>query len=198
MHALSIREISKKLGLAYTTTYRMARCIMERLSDVQAGMALEGVCEVDELYVHAGMKGRGYHEEILESGRMPSRRGLKHGRGRGGFKKDFPMAMCYHQRGGSTVYEVPQEFWSILGLVMNVIAKGSRVYTDEFNAYDSLAAMGYRHESVCHKDREYARGDVHVNNCECRAGLLRYWLAKHRGVNKYEESGCIARVKSCV
>ena len=144
-------------------------------------MALEGVCEVDELYVHAGMKGRGYHEEILESGRMPSRRGLKHGRGRGGFTKDFPMVMCYHQRGGSTVYGVPQEFRSILGLVMNVIAKGSRVYTDEFNAYDSLAAMGYRHESVCHKDREYARGDVHVNNCECRAGPPAVLAGKAQG-----------------
>ena len=181
---VSIREISKKLGLAYVTAYRMARCIMGRLSDVQAGTALEDIFEVDGLYTHAGMKGRGHHDRILASGRRPSRRGLKHGRGRGGFNRDFPMAMCYHQRGGNTVYGVPQTFSSIADLV-NAISRGSTTYTDELSAYDSLDGRGYRHESVCHKDKEYARGGVHVNNCECRAGLLRYRLAKHRGVNKY-------------
>jgi len=33
-------------------------------------------------------------------------------------------------------------------------------------------------------EREYARGEVHINSCENRASLLGVWLAKHRGISK--------------
>ena len=26
---------------------------------------------------------------------------------------------------------------------------------------------------------------IHTNNCECRVGLLKWWLKKHRGVSKW-------------
>jgi len=45
-----------------------------------------------------------------------------------------------------------------------------------------LESLGYIHEGVKHPEREYARGDIHINNYENRASLLRPWLAKHRGV----------------
>ena len=32
--------------------------------------------------------------------------------------------------------------------------------------------------------REYARGEVHINNCENRASILRQWLSAHRGISK--------------
>jgi transposase-like protein len=44
--------------------------------------------------------------------------------------------------------------------------------------------MGYRHEYVNHLMGEYARGDVHINNCENRASILRPWLSAHRGISK--------------
>jgi transposase len=44
--------------------------------------------------------------------------------------------------------------------------------------------MGYRHDYVNHSLREYARGEVHINNCENRASLLRPWLSVHRGISK--------------
>jgi transposase len=44
--------------------------------------------------------------------------------------------------------------------------------------------MGYGHDYVNHSLREYARGDVHINNCENRASILRRWLSVHRGVSK--------------
>ncbi len=40
--------------------------------------------------------------------------------------------------------------------------------------------------SVCHSSREYARYDVHINNCECRTNLFKLWLAKFIGVNKLD------------
>jgi hypothetical protein len=33
--------------------------------------------------------------------------------------------------------------------------------------------MGYKHDYVNHSIGEYARGDVHINNCENRASILR-------------------------
>ena len=60
---------------------------------------LTGVIEADEFYIKAGLKGRPYHDEILNSGRLlPRERGLKAWKGRGTFEKDTPMIMCVHQR----------------------------------------------------------------------------------------------------
>jgi len=32
--------------------------------------------------------------------------------------------------------------------------------------------------------KEYARGNIHTNNCENRASILKPWLAIHRGISK--------------
>jgi len=50
--------------------------------------------------------------------------------------------------------------------------------TDEFKSYGILESLGYIHETVKHSEREYARGEVHINNCENRVSLLRPWLSK--------------------
>ena len=41
------------------------------------GVKLTGTVEADEFYIKAGLKGRSYHLEILNSGRSPRRRRLK-------------------------------------------------------------------------------------------------------------------------
>jgi len=43
---------------------------------------VSGVVEVDEVYVNAGLKGRGNHGRIMLLGRRPRCRGLRAGRGR--------------------------------------------------------------------------------------------------------------------
>ena len=55
----------------------------------------------------------------------------------------------------------------------------TKVYTDEYLAYENLKKYGFIHIQVCHSLKEYARGDVHVNNCECRSNL------KFMGINKH-------------
>ncbi len=39
--------------------------------------------------------------------------------------------------------------------------------------------------STCHSSREYAGDDIYVNNCKHRANLLKLWLSKFMGINKY-------------
>ncbi|MEM2759807.1 MAG: hypothetical protein QXU32_06090 [Nitrososphaerales archaeon] len=43
----------------------------------------------------------------------------------------------------------------------------------------------FNHQLVSHFSREYSRGEVHVNNCECETNLFKLRLAKHMGVNKF-------------
>lgn len=76
-------------------------------------------------------------------------------------------------------------------IIKATIASKSLVYTDEYTIYDSLAAWGYAHKSVCHSVGEYARdedGDgfceVHVNTMEGFWSLLRSWLRPHRGISQ--------------
>jgi len=179
----SISSISNQLAMPYRICYHMIRAIMERFASIEMAR-LDGEVETDELYTHAGMKGRAYHELIIKN-RMPRRRGVKPWRGRGTFGKDTPMVMCYHQRNGSTLFDVPTNYDSIASMVCKTTRYGSTVYTDEYVAYSPLKEHGFQHHSVSHSSKEYARGDVHVNNCECRTNLLKLWLSKFMGVNKF-------------
>jgi transposase-like protein len=180
----SISSISSQLSIPYRQCYHMIRAVMYRLASTEDAK-LDGEVETDELYTHAGMKGRSYHELIIKH-RMPRRRGIKPWRGRGLFDKDHPMVMCYHQRNGSTVFDVPVHYYdSIASLVCKTIGYGSTVYTDEYAAYLALKEHGFKHQSVSHSSKEYARGDVHTNNCECRTNLFKLWLSKFMGVNKF-------------
>ena len=60
-------------------------------------------------------------------------------------------------------------------IIEQTVAKGSKVYTDEYSIYARLPVWGYSHKTVCHGRGEYARdedGDgfceVHVNTLEVR------------------------------
>jgi len=74
------------------------------------------------------------------------------------------------------------------------VAKGARIHTDEYDIYARLSAWGYRHETVCHAQREFARdedGDgfceIHVNTMEGTWSLLRSWLRPHRGISQEKQ-----------
>ena len=56
---------------------RFVRTVMERIASSSYksdNVKLTGVIEADEFYIKAGLKGRSYHDEILNSGRR------RHGR----------------------------------------------------------------------------------------------------------------------
>ena len=51
-------------------------------------------------------------------------------------------------------------------IIQQFIAEGSRVITDELQAYNGLATLGYTHAVVAHGAEEYANGDVFTNSIE--------------------------------
>jgi len=80
---------------------------MERIasSSKSDNVKLMGVIEADEFYIKAGLKGRAYNGEILNSGRLPRHRGLKAWKGRGTFEKDTPNDnMCSSKRRRNDIF----------------------------------------------------------------------------------------------
>lgn len=180
----STREAALEIGVPYARCYRFVRTVMERMISSFPSPKLDGTVESDEFYIKAGLKGRPYHGEISRSGRKPRKRGLKPWRGRGTFEKEQPTIACIHERGGMTLFDVPVK-QPLVDVVCGSVSYGSTVYTDEYRAYDQLKGHGFVHECVSHSGKEYARGDVHVNNCECRSNLCQLWLKKFMGVNRH-------------
>jgi transposase-like protein len=137
---------------------------------------------VDEVYVNAGLKGRGNHGRIILLGRRPRCMGLR--AGRGGWNKDVIPVFTIVGRNGHEVYirsrDVSGE--TVARIASRHIETGSRIYTDNFPSYSILQGMGYRHEYANNSLREYTRGNVHINNCESRASILRQWLSAHRDI----------------
>jgi transposase-like protein len=188
---LSTYQIAKELDLdrgdvqAMTTTLR--RGIVERRPEP----ALASEVECDEVYVTAGHKGN--PEAVKEKGRSGRRRRLKGERGRGTLAKEKPPIFGMLQRGGEVVIRMLENVKQVtIGpLIKETIARGSVVYTDEYDIYSRLDDWGYNHETVCHAAGEFARDDdgdgfceVHVNTLEGFWSLLRSWLRPHRGISQ--------------
>ena len=96
-------------------------------------------------------------------------------------------------RGGTLILHLCDNIQqrTIQPLITANIARGSVLNTDEYAIYNRLSEWGYKHVTVNHGDREYARDDdgdgmneVHVNTIEGVWSLLRSWLRPHRGISQ--------------
>ena len=191
LNGVSIRFISQASGQAYKTAYRMMCIIMEKIRNLPEGR-LGGTCETDEAYVKAGSRGVALKDNG-EDRTVPGRPGLPRGPGRGTFEKNRPMATVYRQRPTEderdvTIMDVPRDGKTLADMVGERIEPGSAAVTDEHTAYKGLKERGYGHHAVNHGEGEYASGErneIHTNNCECRVGLPKWWLKKHRGLSKW-------------
>ena len=122
---ISVREISKKMGgVQYKTCYYMTRKAMQKITDSEKGKMLWVIMRWMNC-ICSGLKGKNYHNIIISSERLSRRRALKPPPppGRDRFDRDFQMILCYHQRGGDTIFAVPQKYPSIASLVCMIISK---------------------------------------------------------------------------
>jgi len=76
------------------------------------------------------------------------------------------------QRGGEVVIQMLSNVkqTTINPIIERIVAKGTKVFTDEYDIYSRLSQLGFEHKTVCHSKSEYARDDdgdgfyeVHVN-----------------------------------
>jgi transposase-like protein len=154
-------------------------------------VTLSGEVERDEAYQVAGHKGQ--PGKVARAGRKPRRRRLKGARGRGTGATEKPPVFGMVQRSGEAVIRLLDNVRqkTIKPLILQTVAAGATVHTDEYSIYGRLPEWGYGHKTVNHSAGEYARdedGDgfheVHVNTMEGLWSLLRSWLRPHRGISQ--------------
>lgn len=179
----SAEEIARQVGTRPRIGQRTRRLYQVVLYLNRPDIPLEGVTEVDEVYLISGWKGR-------PAGHKPPRpfrcRRQKGRRGRGTWETDKLPLVAIVQRGGQVRLFVQRNLRkeTLRPLLRRWIRQGAQVYTDDYDIYHFLTSAGYRHRSVCHKEGEYARGQVHINTTEGLFSLLRPYLATFRGVSK--------------
>lgn len=188
---ISNSQIAKELNLNKDDVFNMTRDIRSAIFSSTPDMILSGEVEFDELYLVAGHKGN--PDAVSKKGRLGRRNRLKGARGRGTLAKEKPPIFGMIQRGGCVIIKMCENVKqkTIKPIIEQFVAKGSQIYTDEYNIYAKLVEWGYLHKSVCHGAGEYARdedGDgfheVHVNTMEGFWSLLRSWLRPHRGISQ--------------
>ncbi|HLD85719.1 MAG TPA: IS1595 family transposase [archaeon] len=175
---ISINKINNELGRKYDHVHRIAKKIMNNAYEKRFLETLSGKVEIDEMYISAGEKG----SKTLK--RQPRKRGLKL-RGRGTYDKDKPPIAGAVERKGKISLQVMKNMRKrSVNKIMKRVDKKSKVYTDDFTAYSSLKKKGYKHETVNHSEKEYARGDVHTNTIEGAFQGLRHFLDLFKGICK--------------
>lgn len=145
---ISAKEMERQLGVTYKCAYRILKSIRTALG--QDKRPLSGDVEMDTAYL-GGRKSGGKNNEDLSSA-----------------MKAKAVVMGAVERGGSMrALVTPDNKSATLGkfLEENVSKENTRLMTDSARTYMKVA-KDYNRHAVNHKQREYVRGDVYVNNVE--------------------------------
>lgn len=144
-HGVPAKELQRQLGVSYPTAFRMAHLIREHMARVDGDPPLSGHVEVDETYLGGKSKGKG----------------------RIGTRGKTAVFGIVERDGRVMTRVVPNVRMTTLeGVIRNYVAQGSRISSDEQQAYNDLKHLGYDHQTVNHSEKEYVRGDVHTNTLE--------------------------------
>lgn len=159
---ISARSLARELNVAV----RIAWAMLHKLRDVAQHdvllRKLRGQIEVDETYVGGRRKGP---------------------RGRGAAHKTIVLGLKVRQ-GRVRSLVIPSVATRDLNAVLQAhIARGARLYTDEFKSYRRLRRLGYRHRRVKHSEG-FVRGQSHTQAIEGHWGHVKPTLvARHRSVS---------------
>lgn len=151
---LSAKQLERQLGVTYKCAWRMLAQIRKALG--QGGDKLTGTVEMDSAYF---------------GGRFPA--------GKNNMNQAAALAaksviMGAVERGGRTRLTVTPNSGRVAHntFIEQTIAKDAVVMTDGGSSFKN-AVGGRSLKSVIHRRKEYARGDVHVNNIETLWGHIK-------------------------
>lgn len=140
-NGVSAKELQRQLGVTYKCAWRMARSIrslMESDSD-----PLSGTIEADETFI--GGRTREY---------------------KGRFGNKVSVLGLVERKGRVRAVVAPRETHLVLNHILKNVEKGSEIFSDQFGVYKKIVKLGYGHDSINHKMKEYGRGEVHTNTIE--------------------------------
>ena len=162
---VSSYQLSRDIDVTQSTAWYMLQKIRLLYPQSDAD-AFEGTVECDEVYI--GGKEKWKHKSM----RTP------HTQGRSTKTKTPVFGMMER----STIINANGEIENITNvhafvventnkatlqpIIQQFVVEGSRVITDELNAYNGLSELGYAHAIVNHGAAEYAHGDIFTNSIE--------------------------------
>jgi transposase-like protein len=149
---ISANQLKRTLGTTYRTAWHLCHRIRSALNEVDAQL-LKGIVEADETFVGGKVEGMGR-----------------------GYKDNKAVVVGAVQRGGTIRLQVVKgrDRETLQGFIReNVAGQTQAVYTDELPSYLGIADENTEHKTVKHGDKEYVRGDVHVNSVENIWSLLK-------------------------
>jgi hypothetical protein len=154
---VSALEIKRHCQISYKSAlFLMNRIRFAMAPDLLTAPPLTGTVEVDETYV----------------GGKPRYKGISK-RGRGTSKTPVFAAV---ERGGSIRRHVVADVTgkTLKAAIRQVVDPRARILSDENPSYNGIGKeFAGGHESVCHRAREYARGDVNTNTAESSFALVK-------------------------
>lgn len=171
---IAAAQIQRELGTSYPTALRMCNLIRTVLKESQR---FDDTCEVDETY-------------------MGNKRKWHNKRGRGTTKQPVFGIV---EKGGSVYTEVVPNTKrdTVMPILERTVEKGVEVQTDEYGIYKTLPEMGYDHDTVQHKPRQYVKYREDDSTCHLQA-IEGFWSypknaikGVHRGVSDGHLQGYI-------
>jgi len=161
-NGVSAKELQRQLGVTYKCAWRIGhqlRLLMAARAKAENPGQLSGHVEVDETFV---------------GGRHSRTKARRHGD-----KQDKAIVMGIVQRGGPLRGKVVKSTstMSLIPEVMENVATGSTISTDEWRPYKHLPSLGYNHSRVNHSAGEYVDGIHHTNTLEG------FWSHLKRGIS---------------
>lgn len=161
---VSAKQIQRQCGIGYEAALFVLHRVRWAMVDT-SGKKLDGTVEVDETFVGGKPRKMSKQERehlLREHGELPKR---PRGRGRG---HHVPVLAAVERGTGRVRTRVVADVTAsnLKTTLRQMVATTAVLYTDEYNAYRSVARDYAGHETVNHSEQEYARGDVHVNTAE--------------------------------
>lgn len=167
---MSSHQLHRMLGVTYKTAWFMSHRMREAFRNATPG-ALGGsgsIVEADETY-YGAIKGR--QRKFRKGGKLP--------RGGGGHHQHKIVSLVSRIGETRSFHIARIDAKNLKPILMNHIAKDTKVYTDTAGHYKKMNLKGEfaTHETVNHSIGEYARdGGIHSNTVESFFGLFKRGL----------------------
>jgi transposase-like protein len=157
---ISSLQLSKEIGITQKSAWFMLHRLREACGDDLA--ELRGIIEVDETYIGGKETAKHQKKKLLA--------------GRGSVGKIGVVGL--RERGGNTIarpFESPDKP-TLHGAILDHVALGSMIHTDDAPVYSGLDGLLYRHKSVNHSAGEYVKDGVTTNSIDSVWALLKRGL----------------------